>query len=85
MKQVEGNTTRVRGAIGGRRQLVLPEDTEDKPKTAVCRILSQWVEFWGDGARSGGPVLIRTIQERIFFHSRTRHLCYFALRGIVML
>lgn len=63
MKQVEGNTSRVRGVIGGRRQLVLPEDTEDKPKSAVCRILAQRVEFWGDGARSGGPLLIRTIQD----------------------
>lgn len=28
MKQVEGNTSRVWGGIGGRRQLVLPEDKE---------------------------------------------------------
>lgn len=34
-----------------------------KPKSTVCRILAQWVECWRIAARSGGPVLIGTIQE----------------------
>lgn len=32
MKQVEDNASRVWGGIGGRRQLVLPEDKEGKAK-----------------------------------------------------
>lgn len=32
MKQVEGNASRVWGGIGGRWQLVLPEDKEGKAK-----------------------------------------------------
>lgn len=58
-EQVEDNISGLWSAVGGRRQLVLPEDKDGEPKSGAV--------FGGATARADCPLLLGTIRGRISF------------------